>query len=92
MIQLTTQQLKHILRENDKQVSGTKKQLLERLDEFQITPPVFTKEEFKAKLLLERNGIVGNCGKLRTRDQFIRAITEMGGLKTVFEIFEVIKI
>ena len=86
-MELTAQQLKEILRENGKTVSGTKSQLLARLDEFKIIPPVSTKDEFRAKVLLEKNGIVGNCGKLRTREQFNQAITQMGGLKMVFEIF-----
>lgn len=86
-MELTAQQLKEILRENGKMVSGTKSQLVARLDEFKIISPVFTKDEFKAKVLLEKNGIVGNCGKLRTREQFNQAITQMGGLKMVFEIF-----
>lgn len=86
-MELTAQQLKEILREHGKKVSGTKSQLLARLDEFKIIPPVSTKDEYIAKVLLEKNGIVGNCGKLRTREQFNQAITQMGGLKMVFEIF-----
>jgi hypothetical protein len=48
---------------------------------------VFTEEEHRAKQLLEQNGMVGNCGKLRTRKQFDQAIAQMGGINTVFEIF-----
>ena len=102
MNKLTVNQLKDMLRKNGKRVSGTKSQLIERLNGVQIEPTplqhplrqgtdeshaVFTEEEHRAKSLLERNGMVGNCGKLRTREQFDDAIKQMGGINMVFEIF-----
>lgn len=67
-------------------VSGKKKELVDRL-EYLRTKQLYTEDEYKAKVILEQNGLVGDCGHLVTREHFDDAVSQMGGLKNIFEIF-----
>ena len=94
-MQKTVSELKAILRLKGFSVSGNKNELIGRLVSIESDneskdqePPIFTDDEYRAKLLLEKNGIVGNCGHLRTREHFDEAVSQMGGLKNIFEIFK----
>lgn len=94
-MQKTVKELKDILRLKGLPVSGKKAELIERLESVESGKeskdqdrPNFTDDEYRAKLLLEQNGIVGNCGHLRTREHFDEAVSQMGGLKSIFEIFD----
>lgn len=93
-MQKTVSELKAILRLKGLSVSGNKNELIRRLVSIEENEskdqdkPVFTDDEYRAKLLLEKNGIVGNCGHLRTREHFDEAVSQMGGLKNIFEIFK----
>lgn len=85
---ITVNEIKDELRKLGLKLTGNKKALFERLKEAKYLAS-FSDRELRAKVLLESNGIVGNCGTLRTREQFDSAISEMGGLDSVFEIFQV---
>lgn len=89
----SVKELKDILRSMSLPVSGKKNQLIERLKSVKSTvdfyeQPSFTDEENRAKLILEQNGLVGDCGRLVTREHFDNAVSQMGGLERIFEIFE----
>lgn len=93
MQKTTVKELKEILRSLSLPVSGKKNQLIERLKSVESSiqskeQPIFTAEEYKAKVILEQNGLVGDCGRLVTREHFDDAVSQMGGLKNIFEIFE----
>lgn len=86
-MQKTVSELKAILRL--KGASKNKNELIGLDNESKDhDKPIFTDDEYRAKLLLEKNGIVGNCGHLRTREHFDEAVSQMGGLKNIFEIFK----
>lgn len=90
-MQKTVSELKAILRLKGFSVSGNKNELIGLESENESKDqekPIFTDDEYRAKLLLEKNGIVGNCGHLRTREHFDEAVSQMGGLKNIFEIFK----
>ena len=91
MQQKTVKELKAMLRSKSLPVSGKKNQLIERLISCneREEEPTFTEDEYRAKVILEENGIVGDCGHLRTREHFDDAVYQMGGLKNIFEIFGV---
>ena len=89
----SVKELKDMLRSMSLPVSGKKNQLIDRLTSVKSTvdpkeQPIFTAEEYKAKVILEQNGLVGDCGHLVTREHFDDAVSQMGGLKNIFEMFE----
>lgn len=92
MQKITVKELKDMLRSKSLPVSGKKNQLIDRLKSVESSIQskeelILTAEEHQAKLILEQNGLVGDCGHLVTREHFDDAVSQMGGLKNIFEIF-----